>query len=214
MTDFDYSIIDGDATTRKIRGEDLGLDGSNVQIIGHKVPAVGAIDDAAAADQSGSSTVVSILKGMLRELLSIETNTQTSGGGSASYTEGVGANPVSVTSTETVLVTIDCRGKSRVGLTVQNTSATAFNSFQTKIRTNSTFSFHFPEATSTADYTTGSGDQTGNATALVRKSNGDPTSLSNDYRWIRYNVESLDSLQITATVASGSTDVNVWWIAE
>ena len=244
MPNFDYSVLDGDSTLRKMRGEDLGLDGSNNQIIGHKVysDSIGATGDADAVSEASTGSVIAFLKGLIREVIKLpvriggttdtaavnETSTATliaiskgmlreliqiagaSGGG---YSEG-NASSVSVTDTETVIATIDCRGKSRVGFTVQNTTATAFNSFQTKIRTNSSFSFHFPEATDTAAYSSGSSDQTGNATALVRKSNGDPTVLSNGYVWIRYNVESIESLEITATVASGTTDVNAWWVAE
>ncbi|EKU98058.1 hypothetical protein Lepto7375DRAFT_7317 [Leptolyngbya sp. PCC 7375] len=218
MSDFDYSVLDGDSTLRKIRGEDLGLDGSNNQIIGHKFfsDAIGAIADAAATDETGSSTAIALLKGALRELIAIASG---SGGSGPSYSEGSELS-FSVTDEETLVVTIDCRGKSRVGLIVQNLGGTALNSFQSKIRMNSSFGFHFPEATSTADYSTNTADQTGNATALVRKTNGDPTNLpadpgpSGSYVWIRYNVGSIESLEITATVASGSTTLNAWWLAE
>lgn len=215
MPDFDYAILDGDSTTRVIRGEDLGLDGSNRQIIGHRVHAVGVIEDVAAANETANSTVIALLKGMIRELIGINTNP---GGSGPSYAEGT-VSSVSVTDTESVVATIDCRGKSRLGITIQNAGGTALNSFQTKIRTHSSFTFHFPEATATADYGANTADQTGNATALIRKTNGDPTGLAADpgpgnYVWMRLNVESLESIEFIATVASGSTTINAWWIAE
>ena len=218
MVDFDYSVIDGNSAERKIRGENLGLDGNNIQIIGHKFrnDDIGSVGDTAATDQTGSSTVIAILKGMLRELLSIETNTQSSGGGSSSsaFSEDQQLDTTVVTS-ETVIATIDCRGKSRLGITIQNTGPNALNSFRTKIRTNSNFAFHFPEFTSTADYGANTADQTGNATAVIRKTNGDPTTLANGgFVWMRLNVESIESIEFDATVASGSTDIDAWWVIE
>ena len=245
MPNFDYEVLDGASTTRKIRGEDLGLDGSNVQIIGHKIYSddLGKTTDTVATDETSTGSVIAFLKGLIREVLKLPlriggiTDTaavdqtsagsliaiakaqlreliQISGASGGGYSEGT-ASSVSVTNTETVIATIDCRGKSRLGITVQNAGGVTLDSFRSKIRTNSSFSFHFPEATDTAAYSTNSSDQTGNATALVRKANGDPTALAGaGYVWIRYNVEAIESLQITATVGTGSTDINAWWLAE
>ena len=73
MPDFDYEILDGASVTRKIRGEDLGLDGSNVQIIGHKFKSdeIGAVDDTPATNETGSSTAIALLKGLIRELIKL-----------------------------------------------------------------------------------------------------------------------------------------------
>ena len=214
MADFDYLVLDGDSGQLKIRAEDLGLDGNNVRILGHKFKSseIGAIADPAATDETGSSTAIALLKGALRELIGINQNP---GGSGPSYAEGATPSSVSVTPTETTVATIDCRGKSRLSITFENAGTTALDSFQTKIRTNSTFSFHFPEVTNAAGYTTNSSDQTGNATALIRKANGDPTGLTGgNYVWIRLNVEGVESIEFTATVATGGTTLNAWWFTE
>lgn len=218
MANFDYTIIDGDSTQRKIRGENLGTDGDGVQIIGHKFKSdeIGAIADAAATDGTGSSTVIALLKGALRELVAIAAGS--GGGASANYVEGntLGdpPGPVSIGVTETTLATIDCRGYKRLGIIVQNAGGTALNSFVTKVRYHSSFSFYFPEIT--GSYDTGSSNNTGNATVLIRKTNGTaPETLAGSaYTWIRLNVEAIESIQFTATVASGSTDLNAWWVVE
>lgn len=211
MPDFDYTVVDGNSTRLKIRGEDLGLDGSGVQIIGQKFLSeeLGSTSDPAATDESGTSSAIALLKAQLRELIEISS---AAGGG---FNEGRTLSPVTVTSTETVIATIDCRGKSSVGLTLHNIGSTALNTCTSKIRTNSNFNFYFPDATSAADYTTGSGNQTGNSTAFIVKANQSPVTLgSNGYAWIKYNVRAIESLQITATVASGSTTMNAWWVSE
>ena len=217
MADFDYSIIDGSSIERKIRGEDLGTDGGGVQIIGHKFKSdeIGAVADAAATDGTGSSTVVALLKGALRELISIAAG---GGGSGSSYVEGdtLGNPPsaVSIGTTETTLATIDCRGYKRLGIIVQNAGAVALNSFVTKVRYHSAFNFHFPEVT--GSYDTGSSNSTGNATVLIRKTNGTaPETLAGAaYTWIRLNVEAVESIEFTTTVAAGTTDLNAWWILE
>lgn len=212
MADFDYSVIDGSSIERKIRGEDLGTDGGGLQIIGHKFKSdeIGAVGDTAATDETGSSTIVALLKGALRELIDIAAN---GGGGSASHVEGT-ASDQTIGTSETVVATIDCRGRSRLGITVQNTGGTALNSFVTKVRYHNTFSFHFPEVT--GSYDANSSNNTGNATLLIRKTNGTaPETLAGSaYTWLRLNVESVESIEFTATVASGSTDLDAWWVLE
>lgn len=214
MPDFDYSIIDGDSTERKIRGEDLGTDGGGLQIIGHKFRSddIGAVADAAATDETGSSTMISLLKGALRELIAIAAGSG-GGGGGASYVEGTVSGEV-ITTSETTIATIDCRGRTRLGITVENVGAQALDSFVTKVRYHSNFSFHFPEVT--GSYDANSSNNTGNATLLVRKTNGTaPETLAvNGYTWIRFNVEAVESIEFTATVASGSSAVDAWWILE
>ena len=218
MANFDYSIIDGGSVERKIRGEDLGTDGGGIQIIGHKFKSdeIGALADAAATSEAGSSTVIALLKGALRELISIA-----AGGGQSStnYLEGhtdelTPPGPISIGTAETVLVTIDCRGYKRLGITVQNAGSVALNSFVTKVRYHSSFGFHFPEVT--GSYDTGSSNNTGNATVLIRKTNGTaPETLAGSaYTWIRLNVEGVESIEFTATVAAGTTDLNAWWVLE
>ena len=219
MPSFDYEIIDGANTTRKIRGEDLGTDGNNVQIIGHKFKSdeVGAVGDPAAADEAGSATMIALLKGALRELIAIA---QGAGGGSApAYVEGRTNPAVTITASSTTLVEIDCRGYKRLSITLHNIGSEALDSFSTNIRTNSSFNFHFPEVNSTAGYTSNSADLTGNATAIIRKSSGNPTILAPDpgpghYVWIRLNVEGIESIQFTANTSVGSTQINAWWILE
>ena len=211
MPDFDYTIIDGDSTERKIRGEDLGTDGGGIQIIGHKFRSdeIGAVADAAAADETGSSTMIALLKGALRELIAIAAGS----GGGASSVEGTVSGQV-ITTSETTLTTIDCRGRSRLGITVENVGAQALNSFVTKVRYHNTFSFYFPEVT--GSYDANSSNNTGNATLLVIKTNGTaPENLAvNGYTWIRFNVEAIESIEFTATVASGSSALAAWWILE
>ena len=216
MADFDYEILDGANVTRKIRGEDLGTDGTGVQVIGHKFKSdeIGAVADAAAADGTGSATMIALLKGALRELIKIG---QGSGGGSApAFVEGRTDPAVTITASSTVLTTIDCRGYKRLSITLQNLGSVDLDFFSTNIRTNSLFPFHFPEVNSTAGYTTNSSDQTGNATAIIRKSSGNPTILpGNDgYVWIRLNVEGIESIEFTANTSVGSTQVNAWWLLE
>jgi hypothetical protein len=209
MPDFDYSIIDGDATTRKVRGEDLGTDGTGIQIIGHKFISddIGRVADVAAADETASAGLVALVKGVLRETIAIAT------GGGAAFVEGDIA-AVTIATTATTLATIDCRGYKRLGLTVQNTGGTALSSFETKVRYNSGFAFHFPELST--GYDAASANTTGNATALVRKTNGtDPVTLAAAaYTWIRFNVEAVESIEFTATVAAGTTDLDAWWVVE
>lgn len=212
MANFDYTIIDGSSIERKVRGEDLGTDGGGVQIIGHKFKSddIGAVADAAATDETGSSTMIALLKGALRELIGIAAS---SGGGAASYVEG-SVSGETIGTSETTLATIDCRGRSRLGITVQNTGGTALNAFTTKVRYHNTFSFHFPEVT--GSYDANSSNNTGNATLLIRKTNGTaPETLAGSaYTWIRLNVEAIESIEFTATVASGTTDLDAWWILE
>ena len=213
MANFDYTIIDGSSIERKVRGEDLGTDVGGVQIIGHKFKSddIGAVADAAATDETGSFTMIALLKGALRELIAIAAGS--GGGGSASYVEGI-ASAVSVGTSETTVATIDCRGYKRLGITVQNAGGTDLNSFSTKVRYHSSFSFHFPEVTGM--YDANSSNTTGNATLLIRKTNGTaPESLAGGaYTWIRLNVEAVESIEFTATVVAGTTDLNAWWILD
>ncbi|MFG6101204.1 hypothetical protein U2F10_03050 [Leptothoe sp. EHU-05/26/07-4] len=219
MADFDYPVVDGDSTGRKIRAENLGTDDQGIQILGHKFwnDTIGAIADVAATNESGSSTVIALLKGALRELVAIAAGS--GGGGSANYLEGRTddldpAGPVSIGTAETTLVEIDCRGYKRLGIIIENAGGVALNSFVTKVRYHSSFTFHFPEVA--GSYDTGSSNNTGNATVLIRKTNGTaPESLaSGEYTWIRLNVEAIESIEFTATVGAGTTDLNAWWILE
>lgn len=133
----------------------------------------------------------------------------------ATYFEDTASN-VSVGTSDTTLITVDVRGKSRLGVTVYNESGgSALNSFRVLARYHNAFTFYFPEATDAAAFTTNSADSTGNSTALVRKANQSPVTLAADaYAWIRLNVEGIESVRLDASVASGTATVDVWIIAE
>lgn len=212
MPDTSYPVIDGQSAEFRFRGEDLGTD-SGVALIGHKVynDTLGTTSDPAAGDETSTATLAAIAKAQLRELIDIAANGGGSGG--TSYVEN-SVSAITITDSESVVATIDCRGKSRLGIIIYNAGNTTLSSFITKVRYSSAFSFYFPEVT--GSYDAGSSNTTGNATALIRKTNGRaPESLAvAAYTWMRLNVEGVESIQFTSTVATGSTTVNAWWIVE
>lgn len=222
MPNFDYSIIDGDSQPRKIRGEDLGTDGGGIQIIGHKVLSddLGNVADAAATDETGSSSAIALMKAMVRELIQIEANGG-GGGGSAAATsdEGYVAGATDgVTSGLPAVTTIDCAGWKTLSITVTNAGSNDLINFVTDTRHNSTLSPvpYVAEANSDDAYTTFSANNTGNSTAFVKKVSSNPRSLaSGATAWIRYNVEGIESVRIRAATSLGNTTtLNVWWYVE
>ncbi|MEM8610393.1 MAG: hypothetical protein AAGF93_00130 [Cyanobacteria bacterium P01_H01_bin.105] len=226
MSNFDYPIIDGNSVERRVRARDLGTTGNGTQILGHQFwnDALGAAEDAAAADEAGPATVVALLKGALRELIDIASNPGGGGGSSGpAYLEGETVSSVTVNPAETPVVTIDCRGYSRLGLMLENTGASPLASFNTDIRMNGNAGGHSREANYAGAYDADSSALNGNATLLVRKSGGangasatNPFTLAAGNRtWVRFNVEAIESVQFVATVAGGTTTtLDAWWILE
>lgn len=192
---------------------------------------VGATSATAATTDTGTFSLIQLFKRLLQRVttligllpaeldasggLKVAIVAGASSGGGVSSAEFVTASPVAITTSDTDILTIDVKGYSRVGFIVQNVGATALNSFRIAVRYNSTFSFYFPEATDAAAFTSGSSDQTGNATALIRKANQSPVTLgAGQYAWIRLNVEGVESIKLDAKVASGSTTVSIWGVKE
>lgn len=218
MPDTSYPVIDGASVAFRIRGEDLGTD-SGVPLIGHKVfsDTLGATADAAAIDETTTASMVAISKAMLRELIAIAAGSGGGGGGST-YTEGKTSSAATVTDAVSTVVTVDCRGRSRMTLTIENAGANPLVSFNSLVRGHSDLTTHEAGVNYENGYTADSSATNGNATLLCRKSrtNFNPFTLAaGATTWIRFNVEGVESMQFTATVGSGlSTTMNAWWILE
>ncbi|MDV3348100.1 hypothetical protein QGP82_05325 [Leptothoe sp. LEGE 181152] len=202
MANFDYDVLDGNETALKIRGEDLGLDGI-VQIVGQKFysDALGVVGDAAAADETVDASAISILKALLRESRTTE------------FDSGV----VSVGASPTEIVIVDVSNSRTMGIQIENTGATALNTFVCSARYHSDLGGFFnPFAQSAADYDTNAGRQTGNtlnpviASSAIGFPAGDPRTLAGGASaWLELNVARYQSVRFAASTASGSTDVRL-----
>lgn len=210
MTAFDYSVIDGAEVPVRhlIRGKDLGLDGST-QIIGHVFSSdeLGEIADTAATDHTVSATAIALMKAILRDIGNVS--------GGASFTEG-SVTDASVLQAESVIATIDCRGQSTLGVTLENTGANALASFNVDTRTNSSLSGYQREANYAGAYAADSSASSGNSTILVIRAgaNNPFTLASSASTWVRLNVKGIESVQLIATGDGGDTTVSANWLVE
>ena len=212
MANFDYPVIDGAEVPvrRLIRGKDLGLDGST-QIIGHVFSSdeLGEIADTAATDHTVSATAIALMKAILRDIGSI------SGGGGSSFTEG-SVSAVTINQAETVLATVDCRGRASLGIRISNTGANALASFNVDTRFNSSSGSYDRDANYAGAYAADSSASNGNSTLLIVKAGGNNpfTLAAGSSTWIKLNVKGIESIQFVATGDGGTTTVDAEWIAE
>ena len=207
MPNFDYDVLDGNESPLKFRGENLGLDGV-VQIVGQKFysDALGVVGDAAAADETADASAIALLKALLRESRAIE------------FDSGV----VSVGASPTEIVIVDVSNLTTMGIQIENTGATALNTFVCSARYHSDLGGAFnPFAQSAADYDTNAGRQTGNvlnpviASSAIGFPAGDPRTLAGgSSAWLELNVARYESVRFEASTASGSTDVRLRGVAK
>jgi hypothetical protein len=164
-----------------------------------KLRSLGATGDAAA--QSGS------LMAMLRFLA--ESN----------FGESQTASAVTVGTSLTTVITFDCRGKSTLGVQLQNTGGlTALSGLQVQARFNSGLSIWNTIASTNADFTTNNGKQANNSSAEIINSgvsSGTIVNLpANESGWFRMRCEGMESVRIQAQVAMMSTTILAHGIAE
>lgn len=207
------SYVDGDGLkkNRKVRGngdtttpyEGYVVDDDLNTATGTQAQAP-AVKSTLATTGATPYSIIQLLKGIL---LNLGTETQ--------YTE-FASGVISVGTTLTTVVTVDVRNFRRMNIQIQNTGATALNAFSVQGRYNSGLGgFYNPRASTTADFTTNRALQTGNSTAFVLDASADLTVLAGSGSgWLELNVERYESIQIQATVASGTTNLRIDGIAK
>lgn len=160
-----------------------------------KLRSLGVIGDAAAS--SGS------LMAMLRFVAE------------SKFTELQTASAVTVSASLTTVLTFDCRGKSTLGIQLQNTGATPLSALQIQGRFNSSLSIWNSIASITADFTTNSGKTANNSSADIISSGGTlPAIPSGTSAWLRFRCNGFESVRIQAQVATGTTTMLAHGIAE
>ena len=136
----------------------------------------------------------------------------------ANFLESQTALPATVGTSLTTVITIDCRGKSTLGVQLQNTGAVALSGLQVQARFNSTLSIWNSIASTTADFTTGNGKTANNASAEIISSGVSGGTIdtipAGGSAWFRMRCNGMESVRIQAQVASGTTTVLAHGIAE
>ncbi|OKH14860.1 hypothetical protein NIES592_08260 [Fischerella major NIES-592] len=159
---------------------------------------IGAISDAAA--RSGS------LMAMLRSLA--ESN----------FVESQTATNVTIGTSLTTVITFDCRGKSTLGVQLQNTGSEALSALQVQARFNSNLNIWNTIASTNADFTTSNGKQGNNAsTEIINSGVSSGTMITipgGGDGWFRMRCNGMESVRIQAQVASGTTTMLSHGIAE
>jgi hypothetical protein len=163
-----------------------------------KLRSLGATGDA--ATRSGS------LMAMLRFLA--ESN----------FVESQTATAVTVGTSLATVITFDCRGKSTLGVQLQNTGSTALSALQVQARFNSNLNIWNTIASTNADFTTSNGKQGNNAsTEIINSGVSSGTIMTipgGGDGWFRMRCDGMESVRIQAQVASGTTTMLSYGIVE
>lgn len=136
----------------------------------------------------------------------------------ADFVESQTASAVTVSTSLTTVITFDCRGKSTLGVQLQNTGSTALSALQVQARFNSNSGTYYTIASTNADFTTSNGKQGNNGSAEIINSgvsSGTIVALpANGNGWFRMRCDGMESVRIQAQVGSGNTTMQAHGIAE
>jgi hypothetical protein len=125
------------------------------------------------------------------------------------------ASAVTVGTSLTTVITFDCRGKSTLGVQLQNTGGVALSGLQVQARFNSGLSIWNAIASTEADFTTSNGKQANNASTEIINSSGTITTIpAGGAAWFRMHCEGMESVRIQAQVTSGTTAMLAHGIGE
>ena len=164
---------------------------------------VGEVGDAPIAAPTTSGTLAGVIRGFWRDMLS------------QIFIESQTPSAVTVATALTTLITFDCRGKSTLGVQLQNTGAVALSGLQVQARFNSSLSIWNAIASTTADFTTNNGETANNASTEIISSGGTIVTIpASGNAWFRMHCEGIESVRIQAQVASGNTTMLAHGIVE
>ena len=135
----------------------------------------------------------------------------------------IDSSSITVGTTATTIIDVNCLGKETLGCVISNTGGTAFNNFQVSVRYNADQGFYNPITFANADFDTNVGRQTGNVLVPIQASSGigNPSASPNPRLlgagvngWLEMRVTPYESVRLTATVASGSTTARIRGIVQ
>ncbi|MBO3459949.1 hypothetical protein G7B40_040190 [Aetokthonos hydrillicola Thurmond2011] len=136
----------------------------------------------------------------------------------SNFAESQTSSAVTVDTSLTTVITFDCRGKSTLGVQLQNTGTVALSALQVQARFNSSSGTYYTIASTNADFTTSNGKQSNNGSAEIINSgvsSGTIVALSaSTTAWFRMRCDGMDSVRIQAQVAATSTTMLAYGIAE
>jgi hypothetical protein len=114
---------------------------------------------------------------------------------------------VSVGTSLTTLLSVDTRNFNFISFEVTN-GATAFNNCQVQAKYNSASNIWNGKTFSAADWTTGTGKQSGNSRISIIEASGSLITLaSNTTGWVEIDCSRYEAVRLQASVASGTSSV-------
>ncbi len=137
----------------------------------------------------------------------------------ARFVESQTPSAVTVGTGLTTVITFDCRGKTTLGVQLQNTGGLIpLSGLQVQARFNSSSVTYYTIASTNTDFTTGNAKQSNNGSAEIINSgvsSGTIVTLpANGNGWFRMRVNGMESVRIQAQVAMTSTTMLAYGIAE
>lgn len=136
----------------------------------------------------------------------------------SNFVESQTASAVTVGTSLTTVITFDCRGKSALGVQLQNTGSTALSALQVQARFNSNLNIWNTIASTNADFTTSNGKQGNNSSTEIINSGVSGGTIvtipGGGDGWFRMRCNGMESVRIQAQVASGTTTMLSHGIAE
>lgn len=195
------TFITKDANNNNLEFDFEGDGSGSTPFTGRSRILLGETNEAAAASPAATSGIHGLLAGLWQAF-------------NDSLYKEFNPSAVTVGTSLTTVIEVDIRRFNHLSIEVNN-GATALVECQVQARYNSSSFGWNPKTFGSAEYTTGSGKQSGNSRISIIEASGDLNTLSvSTSGWVEIDCSRYESVRLQARVSAGTSDVTCRAIAK